>query len=914
MAQIVQRRTDPPPHVEVDPIALDIIENALANARHEMDAVLYRTAMSPGIREQHDEFPLIADPQGRMIVGQFGSFISGFLDAYQGTVEEGDVFLTSDPYACDGAISHANDWLVLLPIYEDGRLVGWASMFGHMTDVGGKVPGSLPTDATTIFQEGVVVPPFKLYAGGERADVALEMILNQVRIPQWNRSDLNAIVAACRTAERRIRELCQRFGTDVYLSALDALLERNREAMRQLIRRTIPEDPLRFSDVVDDDGRGYGPYRLSCTLWREGDRAVLDWTGTDPQSGGPINYLLNHNILKMYFGIYMIMVFDPQIVWNDGFYPLVDIRIPEGSLLAPRHPAALSCRTHALGRVFDVLGGLLGQRQPEFLNGAGFSSSPHLMFSGHRDGEWFQLFQIGFGGVPGRPIGDGPDGHSMWPSFSNVPNEYLERYFPLRIERYTTVPDSGGAGLHRGGNGMEVAYRFLHAGTISIHDDRWLTHPWGVNGGRPAARGRKVLERADGSAQVLPSKCDEVHVQEGDLLRFVTWGGGGWGDPLEREPEVVAREVRRGLVTRDGAERYGVVVDERGQVDVAATRVRRERLRAERSERRVFDAGPPLEELRARCLEETGLPAPVAPEQAGPGLAPLGLAAHRPAAAEAQVGERLDGRVALVTGAASGIGQAAAVALAAAGARVAVGTFAGDPHDAAETVRRIEAGGGEAVAVPADVRSGRELEACCQEIERRWDRLDVVVANAGLLRRDPLAELTDERWRDLVDVNLSGVLRTCRAAAPLLRDGGSVVVVSSIAGAVYGWAEHAHYAAAKAGLVGLARSLAVELAPRGIRVNVLAPGLVETPQSTDADASLGAEGLRAAAGSVPLGRIGRPEDVASVVRFLVSDAAAYLTGQAIVVDGGLQSAMRLGHPTERSTSNGTRPAPDRRRA
>ena len=153
--QIIERNHEPFRPLEVDTVTLDIIESALRNARYEMDAVLFRTAMSPGIREQHDEFPMIAERKGRMVVGQFGSFIGGFLDAYEGTVEEGDIFLTSDPYKCDGAISHSADWLVLLPIYyRDGRLVGWAAMLGHMSDVGGKVPGSLPTDATSIFEEG----------------------------------------------------------------------------------------------------------------------------------------------------------------------------------------------------------------------------------------------------------------------------------------------------------------------------------------------------------------------------------------------------------------------------------------------------------------------------------------------------------------------------------------------------------------------------------------------------------------------------------------------------------------------------------------------------------------------------------------------------------------------------------------
>lgn len=613
-AHILQSDQAPFNPVKIDPISLDIIESALKNARFEMDTVLMRTAMSPGIREQHDFFPLIADRQGRMVVGQFGSFIDGFLKVFDGTIEEGDIFLTSDPYSCDGAISHANDWLVLQPIYYHGRLVGWSAMFGHMTDVGGKVPGSLPTDATTIFEEGVVVPPLKIYRKGELQSDILELILNQVRLPHWNRSDFNAIIAACRTAEKRVIEMCDRFQVDTYVSALDAALERNKQAMAQLFRRSVSEETLVFEDYLCDDGRGYGPYKLRCSMRRVGDKVILDWTGTDPQAEGSINFLLNENMFKMFFGIYMIMVFDPQILFNDGFYDLVEVVIPEGCLLKPRYPAALSCRTHALGRVFDVMGGLLGQRQPEFICAAGFSSSPHLMYSGwSRKGEWYQLFQIGFGGIPGRPFGDGPDGHSLWPSFTNVPNEFLEAYFPLRIERYETIPDSGGAGFFRGGNGVNMTYCFLEPGEISIHDDRWFTYPWGVNGGDPGLRSSKLLIRADGSREVLPAKCDRIAVQPGDLLEFITWGGGGWGDPTTRDAEKVASDVAKGLVSREGAKRYGVVLTDMLAVDEVATEALRAAMRKATPRDGIFNAGPSIDQLRDACLAETGLPAPKPP-------------------------------------------------------------------------------------------------------------------------------------------------------------------------------------------------------------------------------------------------------------------------------------------------------------
>ncbi len=614
-ATLIQPNSEPFKKIEVDTVTLDIIENAMSNARNEMDAVLMRTAMSPGIREQGDAFPMIANHEGKMVVGQFGSFIYGFLEAYDGTVEEGDIFLTNDPYMCAGAVSHLPDWLILVPIFKDGRIINWSAMFGHMSDVGGKVPGSLPTDARTIFEEGIRIPPMKIYRNGKMNQEVLDLILHNVRMPHWNRSDFNAIVAACKTAGRRCQELAERFGDDVFAAALGEMLDRNYIAMREIIRNVVPETKQSFEDYICDDGAGLGPYTIRCTLWREGDKAIFDFTGTDPQAPSSVNFYLNEEMFKMFFGAFTINLFDPSILFNDGFYDLVDVRIPEGSILKPKFPAPLSCRTHLLGRIFDVMSGLLGQGSPDAMSGAGFSDSPHLMYSGYDDdGEWFQLFQIGFGGVPGRPLGDGMDGHSLWPGFTNVPNEFVEAYFPLRIETYETIIDSGGAGNHRGGNGLRVGYRLLANGQVSIHDDRWLTYPWGVNGGEPGQRGHKELIKANGERRVLPSKCDRVQVEKGDLLVFDTWGGGGCGDPLERDIEAVVRDVRRKLVSPDGARRFGVVISAAAEVDQEATEALRQEMRQNRGEIGIFNRGGTLEELKARCMAETGLEPPVTPE------------------------------------------------------------------------------------------------------------------------------------------------------------------------------------------------------------------------------------------------------------------------------------------------------------
>ena len=325
----------------LDTVSLDLIENALRNARHEMDAVLFRSAMSPVIREQHDEFPMITDPKGRMIVGQFGSYVNEMLAEQKFDLEPGDVILQSDPYKCGGAISHVNDWMVLVPVFHQGELVGFTSMFGHMMDVGGWVPGSMPTDATSIFGEGLRIPPLLLYHRGEINKPVLDLIMNNTRTPEMNYSDLMAIIAGCRAGEKRVIEICDRFGRETYKQACDALLDRTNRAMRKLIVQNLPEEPKSFEDYLDDDGRGNGPFKMKLTVWREGDNAYFDWTGTSPQAPGPINFYLHEGMFKMFIGVYMIMVFDPQILFNDGFYDLIHVTLPKGSLVQPDFPAAL---------------------------------------------------------------------------------------------------------------------------------------------------------------------------------------------------------------------------------------------------------------------------------------------------------------------------------------------------------------------------------------------------------------------------------------------------------------------------------------------------------------------------------------------------------------------------------------------
>ncbi|HKE81934.1 MAG TPA: hydantoinase B/oxoprolinase family protein [Solirubrobacteraceae bacterium] len=576
----------------VDPITLDLIENALINARFEMDEVVRRAAMSPTIRVQHDEFPMICNERGQMIVGQFGSYIPEVIERFEGRIEEGDVVLLNDPYLCKGSISHCNDWLVILPIFHEGVHVGFASMFGHMMDVGGKVAGSQVNEALSIWEEGLRIPPVKIFEGGVLNETALQIILNNTRTPIVNRSDLMALIGGCRAAERRVVEICERFGRATFSAACDALLTRTRDAMVRLIHQYIPEERVSFTDWVDDDGLGNGPFKMVLTIWRDGDVCHVDWTGTSDQAPGSINFHINEGLCKLFFGIYMIMAFDPQILFNDGLYDVFEVTLPEGSLLNPRFPAPLSNRVNTHTRFFDCQSGALGQKAPDLAMAAGYGTSPAFVFSGTDEhGRYFQFVELLFGGIPGRPIADGLDGHSWWPMFRTTPSEYTESYYPVRIDHYIPVRDSGGAGLHRGGTGIEKLYVFTGPGEFTVHDDRALISPWGIGGGRAGGRSHKLLIKADGTEIELPSKVDAHPVQAGDRLVFRTAGAGGWGDPLERPAEEVLRDVNRGLVSRESSERdYGVVLDGNG-VDERATGELRARMAQDRGEVPQFDYG-----------------------------------------------------------------------------------------------------------------------------------------------------------------------------------------------------------------------------------------------------------------------------------------------------------------------------------
>jgi N-methylhydantoinase B len=595
----------------VDHVTLDIIENALKNIRYEMDRVLVTTAVSPIIREQADEFPLIADRKGRMVVGQFGSPVDTVLENSPYTVEDlkdGDVIALNDPYMMEGSTSHLPDILLVRPIFHESEHIGYALQWGNLMDVGGSTAGSIPIDARSIFEEGVRMPPVKLYDAGRLNEEVLRFFCHNSRTPRETRADVMAIAAGTATGAQRVKDICDRFGRETYLEACDALLDRTRTSVIGLIQQLIPEDQrFEFEDYTDDDGLGHGPIKLKLAMWREGDTLHLDWTGTDEQVPGPVNFLLNKEMFQMFAGVFLISAVDPTILFNDGYADIIKVNIPDGSVLRPKEPAPLSNRLVVMARLFDVLGAVYAKAIGFNVSGS-YGTSPNFVYSGtKKTGEPFQTMEILYGGIPAIPGKDGLDGHSWWPEFLAVPAEYMETYYPMIVEEYSVRPDSCGAGTFRGGCGIKKVYRFLSDGNITYQDDRAATYPYGVAGGKPGSPSKKTLIRKSGEEIDLPSKVRDVPVFEGDRLVFETAGAGGVGDPLERDPEAVAKDVRWSLVSREtAANEYGVVLHEDGTIDASATESKREEIRGSRGELPAFDHGPlpPLEEQR-RMISDT---------------------------------------------------------------------------------------------------------------------------------------------------------------------------------------------------------------------------------------------------------------------------------------------------------------------
>jgi N-methylhydantoinase B len=579
-----------------DPVTLEIVRGAIRAAQAEMEALLERTAISAFIREKKDFYTGLFDADGVMAVGSnvpiFGDMTSPvFREFPPDTMRDRDLYWYNDCYGSHGAISHSNDQVLLAPVFRNGRRCAFVMCWAHFADIGGLRAGSISPDTTDIFQEGIIIPPTKLIDAGRTNEAALNIFHRNSRFPAQSLGDMRALMASNALGVRRVQEILERFGAEVVADALDKLLARTRRLVRAKLAETFDYGTHRFTDAIDSDGHGNGPFRIRFALTRERgaddeDRFIFDATKTDDQAPGPVNFLMNPGVPGMALGLYYLGGDPAQVCNAGGPQALDEVRLREGSLLWPRFPAPLGMRGLTMMRVLAALNGLInvaGGGAP-----AAHSAYVIILMRGtfrNADGEIEPfLLSDGIGvGYGARPYADGIDA-VYFVAQENYPVEFLEVGYPVRLRAYGLVTDSGGAGRYRGGCGIVREYEILaEEAVLAIRIDSVKIPPWGIAGGMSGGSGRAVINAGTAQERVIEPLSDGTRVKRGDILRIETGGGGGYGHPFDRPAEAVMEDVRGGFVSTEAARRhYGVVLD--GSVDAAATTA----LRSSRTVTRAF--------------------------------------------------------------------------------------------------------------------------------------------------------------------------------------------------------------------------------------------------------------------------------------------------------------------------------------
>ncbi len=576
----------------IDPVLLEVLRNRLEAIADEMELTLLKSAASPIVKEGLDASAALFNMRGETIAQ--AAAIPIHLGALQCAAQrivrafppermrDGDAFLLNDPY--DGG-THLPDITLAVPVFSEGRAVALACTMCHHQDVGGRTPGSVPTDATELYQEGVIIPPTQLFRAGELDHNLFALLARNVRLPDVFTGDLMAQVAAGRLGGIRLRELFAAHGTDSVLDYIEALLARAETLTRRQIE-AIPDGEYRFQDYLDDDGVELGRrVRIAVTVRVQRSSMTFDFTGTDAQVRGPFNAVPASTLSAVYYAIRAIS--DPSIPNNGGCFRAVDAVLPEGTVVNPRPPAPVSCRTATIKRIADAILGALVRALPHRMPAANSGTLLVMAFGGHdpETGRPFVASDLAAGGMGARPRKDGIDViETDVSNCMNIPVESVEMSFPLRVRRAGLWTDSGGAGQFRGGLGLTKVFEATTTDVMVSHrGERFASAPWGLHGGAPGRSARAFILRKDGGREELPSKKMIVLHPEDQLWEYIA-GGAGYGDPLERDPELVLTDVLDGKVSRGAArETYGVALTPEGvAVDEARTKECREALRRER--------------------------------------------------------------------------------------------------------------------------------------------------------------------------------------------------------------------------------------------------------------------------------------------------------------------------------------------
>ncbi|MBN2324759.1 MAG: hydantoinase B/oxoprolinase family protein [Spirochaetes bacterium] len=586
--------------MKVDPITLEVIRNRLIAASRDIRRTIERAAYSPILYEVVDfscgvldsEAALIAETPGLPIfLANLGYAVeSTYRTIGRENLDPGDVILCNDPY--NGGGTHCPDLTVLSPAFYDDEIRGWAAFRGHTVDMGGIYPGGWYSNTTEVFQEGFRLPPVKLMSGGKPNEDVFRLIRTNTRVPDAVLGDIRAMIAAVRKASSRFYEIMDTYGLEATLAAISEILDQGEKLARAAVRR-IPDGTYRAEALLDGDGNDDEP--LDVNVWVrveitvDDDEMTIDFTGTDPQCRGPMNVPEPSTISSARYGFKIITT--PDLPCNEGFFRPLEVVIPEGSLLKPEFPAACAMWPVPTTTIPDLILKALAPALPDRVRAGHFGDSMANFIYGTdpRTKKYYVCAEGDAGGYGGKPYEDGE--HAFFSmdlgDTYNVPVEVAEVRYPWRVERFELRQDSGGPGKYRGGLGVIRDYKILgHKAGLTVTTDRVEnTPPWGLFGGKDAEPNITVIFRNDGTEEKW-RKISNLPLDENEVVSFRTGGGGGFGNPLERDPESVLEDVLNGYISPQSAlDDYGVVLSEAGltgpkaaTVDLEATKKQRKKL------------------------------------------------------------------------------------------------------------------------------------------------------------------------------------------------------------------------------------------------------------------------------------------------------------------------------------------------
>jgi N-methylhydantoinase B len=548
----------------MDPITIQILRNKIASLVDEMHYHFYRSGYSTIIRESRDFSCVILDRNGRLIVAPpmffhapvYRHLVGHILKTYGGGedgIRDGDVFVSNHPY--DGGLPHVSDMAFVAPIYAGGELVAFAGSIAHKADVGGAVAGSTSANATEMYHEGLLVPPVKIWDGGNFLPDIERIILTNSRQPDLVRGDMRAQIAVTRMGVVRVKELCARFGVGKVTGAFAAILDGAAQALRAAIRR-LPEGEASAEGFLDSDGVEIGkPVKLAVTVAIKDGLASFDFSGSAPQAKGPIN--LRPSMIEACVFYCLIGCLDPRLQFNDGMRDAIKLTLAPRTVTNAEPPAPVSNYQMVNLKLVDVILEALAHFHPaRAIANAGSSSALSIAWAKARPGEsgiQYEIIGSAYGGGMGH---DGASGTATHLSNLHItPIEILESEYPCRVTRFDIVPDSGGAGCWRGGVSLEREYLLLEDAAVIRRFDKAKFPPQGLADGKSGSGARFVIRL--GTAEEREAISGRYEMKAGERFLLQTAGGGGYGEPEKRERAAVMRDVAEGYVSPDDVKDYG---------------------------------------------------------------------------------------------------------------------------------------------------------------------------------------------------------------------------------------------------------------------------------------------------------------------------------------------------------------------